>query len=86
MPDSEDPQGRRDSASYDEEPERNAEVRHVRRGGVEIVVARYAGYCYGVERALRLTGEALEGAPSSAASRRAASTSSTRSTPPRRAH
>jgi 4-hydroxy-3-methylbut-2-enyl diphosphate reductase len=63
MPDSEDPQGRRDSASYDEEPERNAEVRHVRAGGVEIVVARYAGYCYGVERALRLTGEALEGAP-----------------------
>ena len=28
----------------------------------EIVVARYAGYCYGVERALRITEEALEGA------------------------
>ena len=28
-------------------------------GGCEIVVARHAGYCYGVERALRMTGEAL---------------------------
>ena len=50
-------------APYDEEPERRAELRHVRAGDAEIVVARYAGYCYGVERALRLTGEALEGAP-----------------------
>jgi 4-hydroxy-3-methylbut-2-enyl diphosphate reductase len=54
----------RGSASYDHEPERDAELRHVRAGEFEIVVARYAGYCYGVERALRLTGEALEGAPS----------------------
>ena len=34
----------------------------MRAGDVEIVVARYAGYCYGVERALRTTEEALEGA------------------------
>lgn len=45
---------------YDDEPERRAELRHVRAGDVEIVVARYAGYCYGVERALRITEEALE--------------------------
>jgi 4-hydroxy-3-methylbut-2-enyl diphosphate reductase len=44
------------------EPERRAELRQVRTGTVEIVVARYAGYCYGVERALRTTEEALEGA------------------------
>lgn len=31
-------------------------------GVCEIVVARYAGYCYGVERALRLTEDALDGA------------------------
>jgi 4-hydroxy-3-methylbut-2-en-1-yl diphosphate reductase len=43
--------------------ERRAELRHVRAGDVEIVVARYAGYCYGVERALRITEEALGGAP-----------------------
>ena len=34
----------------------------MRAGDVRIVVARYAGYCYGVERALRITEEALEGA------------------------
>jgi hypothetical protein len=48
---------------YHDEPERCAERRQVRSGETEIVVARYAGYCYGVERALRMTGEALEGAP-----------------------
>jgi 4-hydroxy-3-methylbut-2-en-1-yl diphosphate reductase len=48
--------------AYDDEPERRAELRHLRAGAVEIVVARYAGYCYGVERALRITEEALEGA------------------------
>ena len=64
MPASEDLPGLgQGSPSYDEEPERSAELRHVRAGDSEIVVARYAGYCYGVERALRLTGEALEGAP-----------------------
>ena len=64
MPASEDLPGLgQGSPSYDEEPERSAELRHVRAGASEIVVARYAGYCYGVERALRLTGEALEGAP-----------------------
>ncbi len=47
---------------YDDEPERSPEPRRVRAGEVEIVVARYAGYCYGVERALRITEEALEGA------------------------
>ncbi len=31
-------------------------------GGCQILVARYAGYCYGVERALRLTEAALAGA------------------------
>lgn len=36
-----------------------AEPRVVAAGGCEIVVARFAGYCYGVERALRLTEEAL---------------------------
>lgn len=50
-------------SSCGEEPERSIARRHRRAGGTEIVVARYAGYCYGVERALRLTGEALEGAP-----------------------
>jgi 4-hydroxy-3-methylbut-2-enyl diphosphate reductase len=50
-------------ARYDDEPERSADLRHVRAGEVGIVVARFAGYCYGVERALRLTGEALESAP-----------------------
>jgi 4-hydroxy-3-methylbut-2-enyl diphosphate reductase len=65
MPGSEDVTGLGQGApSYDEEPERSPELRHVRAGNSEIVVARYAGYCYGVERALRLTGEALEGAPS----------------------
>ena len=47
---------------YDDEPERRAELRQVRAGDVEILVARYAGYCYGVERALRITEEALEDA------------------------
>ena len=45
-----------------------AELRQVCAGDVEIVVARYAGYCYGVERALRITEEALEGAPAPVAS------------------
>lgn len=65
MPGSEDAAGsaRTGGAPYDDEPERRAELRHARAGDAEIVVARYAGYCYGVERALRLTGEALEGAP-----------------------
>ena len=36
----------------------------MRAGDVDIVVARYAGYCYGVERALRITEEALEDSPS----------------------
>ena len=53
---------------YDDEPERHAELRQVRAGDVEIVVARYAGYCYGVERALRITEEALEGAEGPVAS------------------
>lgn len=47
---------------YTDERERRAELRQLRAGDVEIVVARYAGYCYGVERALRTTEEALEGA------------------------
>jgi len=47
---------------YDDEPERRAELRQVRAGDAEILVARYAGYCYGVERALRITEEALEAA------------------------
>jgi 4-hydroxy-3-methylbut-2-enyl diphosphate reductase len=51
-----------------DEPERRAELRHVRAGDVEIVVARYAGYCYGVERALRITEEALEAAEGPVAS------------------
>ena len=41
----------------DEQPRDDALV--VAHGGCEILVARYAGYCYGVERALRLTEEAL---------------------------
>jgi len=53
---------------YDDGPERRAELRHVRAGDVEIVVARYAGYCYGVERALRITEEALEAAEGPVAS------------------
>jgi 4-hydroxy-3-methylbut-2-enyl diphosphate reductase len=53
---------------YDDEPERRAELRQVRAGAVEIVVARYAGYCYGVERALRITEEALEAAEGPVAS------------------
>lgn len=53
---------------YDDEPERRAELRQVRAGDVEIVVARYAGYCYGVERALRITEKALEAAEGPVAS------------------
>jgi 4-hydroxy-3-methylbut-2-enyl diphosphate reductase len=53
---------------YDDEPERRAELRLVRAGDVEILVARYAGYCYGVERALRITEEALEKAEGPVAS------------------
>ena len=53
---------------YDDEPERRAELRHVSAGSVQIVVARYAGYCYGVERALRITEEALDGADGPVAS------------------
>lgn len=53
---------------YDAEPERRAELRLVRAGDVEILVARYAGYCYGVERALRITEEALEAAEAPVAS------------------
>ena len=53
---------------YDAEPERRAELRLVRAGDVEIVVARYAGFCYGVERALRITEEALEAAKGPVAS------------------
>ena len=45
------------------EAERGAAPRVVRAGDVEITVARFAGYCYGVERALRLTGEALDQGP-----------------------
>jgi 4-hydroxy-3-methylbut-2-enyl diphosphate reductase len=55
--------GRERHLPHDDEPERRLELRRVCAGGVEIVVARYAGYCYGVERALRITEEALEGAP-----------------------
>jgi len=47
---------------YDDEPERSQDLREVHAGDVRIVVARYAGYCYGVERALRITEEAIEGA------------------------
>jgi 4-hydroxy-3-methylbut-2-enyl diphosphate reductase len=47
---------------YAEEEERRAELRQLRAGDVDIVVARHAGYCYGVERALRTTEDALEGA------------------------
>jgi len=61
--DAEPPVSRPAGPPYDDEPERSAELRHVRAGKAEIVVARFAGYCYGVERALRLTGEALESAP-----------------------
>jgi 4-hydroxy-3-methylbut-2-enyl diphosphate reductase len=50
------------------EPERHAELRRVRAGDVEIVVARYAGYCYGVERALGITEEALAAADGPVAS------------------
>ena len=45
-----------------DEGERHADLRQVLAGDVEIVVARFAGYCYGVERALRITEEALESA------------------------
>jgi len=64
------PQGddREHRQPYDDEPERRAELRQVRAGDVEIVVARYAGYCYGVERALRITEEALEAAEGPVAS------------------
>lgn len=48
------------SASSDDE---RATPRSPAVGGCEIVVARYAGYCYGVERALRLTEEALARVP-----------------------
>ena len=51
-----------------DESERRAELRQVRAGDVEIVVARFAGYCYGVERALRITEEALETAEGPVAS------------------
>jgi 4-hydroxy-3-methylbut-2-enyl diphosphate reductase len=47
---------------YDDEPERSEDLREVRAGDVRIVVARYAGYCYGVERALRITEAAIEAA------------------------
>lgn len=53
---------------YGDESERRAELRQVRAGDVEIVVARCAGYCYGVERALRITEEALEAAEGPVAS------------------
>ena len=42
--------------------ERRATPRVVAAAGCEIVIARYAGYCYGVERALRLTEDALASA------------------------
>jgi 4-hydroxy-3-methylbut-2-enyl diphosphate reductase len=42
--------------------ERRAAPRVVAAGDCEIVVARHAGYCYGVERALRLTDDALASA------------------------
>jgi 4-hydroxy-3-methylbut-2-enyl diphosphate reductase len=42
--------------------ERRAAPRVVAAAGCEIVIARYAGYCYGVERALRLTEDALASA------------------------
>jgi 4-hydroxy-3-methylbut-2-enyl diphosphate reductase len=47
----------------DDSGERRDELRQVRGGGVEIVVARDAGYCYGVQRAMRITDEALGGSP-----------------------
>ncbi|HOT23100.1 MAG TPA: 4-hydroxy-3-methylbut-2-enyl diphosphate reductase [Thermoleophilia bacterium] len=48
------------NASSDDE---RATPRSPAAEGCEIVVARYAGYCYGVERALRLTEEALARVP-----------------------
>ncbi|MCX6372150.1 MAG: 4-hydroxy-3-methylbut-2-enyl diphosphate reductase [Actinobacteria bacterium] len=50
------------------EPERHSKRRLLRAGDVEIHVARYAGYCYGVKRALRITEEALATAVGSVAS------------------
>jgi 4-hydroxy-3-methylbut-2-en-1-yl diphosphate reductase len=41
--------------------ERRAELRHVHSAGAEILVARYAGYCYGVERALQIAEDAIGG-------------------------
>jgi 4-hydroxy-3-methylbut-2-enyl diphosphate reductase len=37
--------------------------RRVAAGAAEIVVARYAGYCYGVERALKIVEDAIGGLP-----------------------
>lgn len=44
--------------------ERRAAQREVAAAGCQIVIAGYAGYCYGVERALRLTEDALASAES----------------------
>ena len=41
--------------------ERRSELRRVRVGDGEIVVARYSGYCYGVERALKIAEDAING-------------------------
>jgi 4-hydroxy-3-methylbut-2-en-1-yl diphosphate reductase len=49
-------------------PDRRAQRRLVRAGDVEIHVARYAGYCFGVQRALRITEEALKAADGPVAS------------------
>ena len=46
---------------YTHEKERRAEMRRVAVGDAEILIARYAGYCYGVERALQIAEDAAEG-------------------------
>lgn len=47
---------------YGDQLGRHADLRQVSAGAFDIVVARDAGYCYGVERALRITEDALKGA------------------------
>ena len=59
MTDSREPQGseERERAAK----ERRSELRRLRVAGGEIVVARYSGYCYGVERALKIAEDAISG-------------------------
>ncbi|MGO8683020.1 MAG: 4-hydroxy-3-methylbut-2-enyl diphosphate reductase [Thermoleophilia bacterium] len=58
-----DNESERQAGAGEHERVRGAEVRRVTVGSAEILVARHAGYCYGVERALKIAETAIGDLP-----------------------